>query len=252
MAASGEATSSGAVRLPSRPRSAAALDELELDENDIWDTLDGRREDAESRSDDDSDSETSADVVAYVATAGARPAAKDRFADRDPPAAYYGSLPAWKSSQPRQIMHPAAAARHADAAPGSLPVGGGGGVGPDAAAPAPAFADPGDAFMPPHVYASTYGTYGTASGAGVMDAHVGDRVANGIGSVVSGKGHTLKGRDALKMRTAVLRRTGFVEPQRETPGTPGAAEEPPPRAKTPAAVAGFEPGAGAGRVVGKA
>ena len=64
MAASGEATSSGAVRLPSRPRSAAALDELELDENDIWDTLDGRREDAESRSDDDSDSETSADVVA--------------------------------------------------------------------------------------------------------------------------------------------------------------------------------------------
>ena len=128
MAASGEATSSGAVRLPSRPRSAAALDELELDENDIWDTLDGRREDAESRSDDDSDSETSADVVAYVATAGARPAAKDRFADRDPPAAYYGSLPAWKSSQPRQIMHPAAAARHADAAPGSLPVVGGGGA----------------------------------------------------------------------------------------------------------------------------
>jgi hypothetical protein len=70
-------------------------------------------------------------------------------------------------------------------------------------------------FIPPHVYASTYGARGTGS---VSERAFWGDAASGMdqlllgGSVVSGRGHTLKGRDALKMRTAILRQTGFVEP----------------------------------------
>ena len=97
--------------------------------------------------------------------------------------------------------------------------------------------DPGPGFIPPHIYASTYSTYSTG---GFMDAFIngngqGVEGGGGIGSMVSGRGHTLKGRDALKARTAILRQTGFVEPDR-SPRTPGGELELEPRTTTPAIV----------------
>ena len=68
-----------------------------------------------------------------------------------------------------------------------------------------------------------------------MDAYLngnGQGVAGGgIGSCVSGRGHTLKGRDAIKMRSAILRQTGFVEPN-----TPGSKRYREPRTSSPAIV----------------
>ena len=110
--------------------------------------------------------------------------------------------------------------------------------------------------MPPHVYATMHSTYSSTSGAGYMEARrdngqsVPDFSAGAdFGSMVRGKGHTLKGRDALKARTAVLRSTGFLE--RETPGTPRVGVEAPRQAgaATPAPISGFDvtPGEVAGR-----
>jgi hypothetical protein len=77
-----------------------------------------------------------------------------------------------------------------------------------------------------------------------------DRRAD-FGSMVSGKGHTLKGRDALKARTAVLRSTGFLE--RETPGTPRGDVEAPRQsgAQSPAPIAGFDVTTTPGEVAGR-
>ena len=105
-----------------------------------------------------------------------------------------------------------------------------------------------EGFVPPHVYATTHSTYSSTSGAGYMEARFNngqsvpapfDRPsADVFGSMTSGKGHTLKGRDALKARTAVLRSTGFLE--RETPGTPRELGEAPRQAKSPAPISGFD------------
>ncbi len=113
-----------------------------------------------------------------------------------------------------------------------------------------------EGFVPPHVYATMHSTYSSTSGAGYMEARrdngqsVPDFSAGAdFGSMVRGKGHTLKGRDALKARTAVLRSTGFLE--RETPGTPRVGVEAPRQAgaATPAPISGFDvtPGEVAGR-----
>ena len=147
-------------------------------------------------------------------------------------------------------MHPkaaaaaaAAAAVKAAAAEGSGTddgVGGGVGVGidnvgTDVSASLP---DPGPGFIPPHIYASTYSTYSTGSAGGFMEAFIigngqGIEGGGGIGSMMSGRGHTLKGRDALKARTAILRQTGFVEPDRS-----------PSRSRTPGVVGGVGGGGG--------
>ena len=117
-----------------------------------------------------------------------------------------------------------------------------------------------EGFVPPHVYATTHSTYSSAHGAGYMEAHLkaradlGEPVGPGdlnYGSVVSGKGHTLKGREALKARTAALRSTGFLERDRDPPGTPKGYLEPPRQTGTPT-ISGFEvevsvPGEVAGR-----
>ena len=115
-----------------------------------------------------------------------------------------------------------------------------------------------EGFVPPHVYATTHSTYSSASGAGYMEARFNngqsvpglDRRAD-FGSMVSGKGHTLKGRDALKARTAVLRSTGFLE--RETPGMPRGDVEAPRQsgAKSPAPIAGFDVTPTPGEVAGR-
>lgn len=106
-----------------------------------------------------------------------------------------------------------------------------------------------EGFVPPHVYATTHSTYSSTSGAGYMEARFNngqsvpapfDRAsADVFGSMVSGKGHTLKGRDALKARTAVLRSTGFLE-RETTPGTPRELGEAPRLAKSPAPISGFD------------
>ena len=106
-----------------------------------------------------------------------------------------------------------------------------------------------EGFVPPHVYATTHSTYSSTSGAGYMEARFNngqsvpapfDRPsADVFGSMVSGKGHTLKGRDALKARTAVLRSTGFLE-RETTPGTPRELGEAPRLAKSPAPISGFD------------
>jgi hypothetical protein len=106
-----------------------------------------------------------------------------------------------------------------------------------------------EGFVPPHVYATTHSTYSSTSGAGYMEARFNngqsvpapfDRAsADVFGSMVSGKGHTLKGRDALKARTAVLRSTGFLE-RETTPGTPREMGEAPRLAKSPAPISGFD------------
>lgn len=106
-----------------------------------------------------------------------------------------------------------------------------------------------EGFVPPHVYATTHSTYSSTSGAGYMEARFNngqsvpapfDRSsADVFGSMVSGKGHTLKGRDALKARTAVLRSTGFLE-RETTPGTPRDMGEAPRLAKSPAPISGFD------------
>ena len=129
-----------------------------------------------------------------------------------------------------------------------------------------------EGFVPPHVYATTHSTYSSVSGAGYMEARFNngqsvpglDRRAD-FGSMVSGKGHTLKGRDALKAcapcarlgrdalkaRTAVLRSTGFLE--RETPGTPRGDVEAPRQsgAQSPAPIAGFDVTTTPGEVAGR-
>lgn len=106
-----------------------------------------------------------------------------------------------------------------------------------------------EGFVPPHVYATTHSTYSSVSGAGYMEARFNngqsvpapfDRPsADVFGSMTSGKGHTLKGRDALKARTAVLRSTGFLE-RETTPGTPRELGEAPRQAKSPAPISGFD------------
>ena len=106
-----------------------------------------------------------------------------------------------------------------------------------------------EGFVPPHVYATTHSTYSSTSGAGYMEARFNngqsvpapfDRPsADVFGSMTSGKGHTLKGRDALKARTAVLRSTGFLE-RETTPGTPRELGEAPRQAKSPAPISGFD------------
>jgi len=79
-------------------------------------------------------------------------------------------------------------------------------------------------FVPPHIYASTY-SHG--AGGGLMDARM-----LGTGSMIDGRGHTLKGRAALKARNAFMRQTGFLEPD-----TPSAlSQQPPDRIATPAIV----------------
>ena len=141
------------------------------------------------------------------------------------PSATYGSLPAWRhSSLPRAIVRPPGRAADAETAgkrgspsPSDARTAkaarAGGGIATLLASSLP---DDDDAmFIPPHVYASTYGARGTGS---VSERAFWGDAASGMdqlllgGSVVSGRGHTLKGRDALKMRTAILRQTGFVEP----------------------------------------
>ena len=119
-----------------------------------------------------------------------------------------------------------------------------------------------EGFVPPHVYAVTHSTYSSTSGGGYMEQRFNgqtvertsvDGNVNGenFGSIVgSVKGHVLKGRDALKARTAVLRSTGFLE--RELPGTPRGDMEAPrqPGRSTPSPISGFEvasPGKVAGR-----
>lgn len=74
--------------------------------------------------------------------------------------------------------------------------------------------DPPAGFVPPHVYASTYSTYSSRAGSSFLEAYGNGR---DVGSVIVGTGRTLKGKDAIKMRTAVLRQTGFLEP--ETPSS---------------------------------
>ena len=82
----------------------------------------------------------------------------------------------------------------------------------------PAFADPGDAFMPPHVYASKRSRgFPKNSGAGsrTRTPATASRTESGVGR--QRYGHYQKGRDATptNFRTAVRRgRTGFAEPQR--------------------------------------
>lgn len=113
-----------------------------------------------------------------------------------------------------------------------------------------------EGFVPPHIYATTHSTYSATGGAKHMEARFnGQQVAatgearnedtTFGGSMVTGAGHVLKGRDALKARTAVLRSTGFLE--REPPGTPRELFEQPSRAgaKTPSPIAGFDVDAGA-------
>ena len=106
-----------------------------------------------------------------------------------------------------------------------------------------------EGFVPPHVYATTHSTYSSTSGAGYMEARFNNgqsvpapfarHSADVFGSMTSGKGHTLKGRDALKARTAVLRSTGFLE-RETTPGTPRELGEAPRQAKSPAPISGFD------------
>lgn len=91
-------------------------------------------------------------------------------------------------------------------------------------------------FMPPHIYASTYSHH---SGGGLMDAYAhegrgaaGMGVGFGAGSMIDGRGHTLKGRAALKARNAFMRQTGFLEP--DTPSEMD--QQPPDRIATPAIV----------------
>ena len=144
--------------------------------------------------------------------------------------ATYGSFPAWKSSLPRPIIH-AAASPSARASAGPL-------RDADDVSSSLGVPEPPPGFVPPHIYASTYSTHSSTSGAGYMDTFLNGQLNNGeggIGSVVSGRGHTLKGRDALKMRTAVMRQTGFLEREPTTPG----AVAPPARTKTPESVRGF-------------
>lgn len=114
-----------------------------------------------------------------------------------------------------------------------------------------------EGFVPPHVYATMHPSYDSTSGAGYADprrdhgrsvpGYAASRAD--FGSTARGEGRALKGRDALKARTAVLRSTGFLE--RETPGTPRAGVEAPRLAATtsPAPVSGFDatPGGVAGR-----
>jgi hypothetical protein len=143
------------------------------------------------------------------------------------PSATYGSLPAWPSSLPRAIVRPQGGANLAtetadsekrDFARPAKAARAGEGIA-TLASSLPSSPDDDDAtFIPPHVYASTYGARGIGSGSergffwgDAASFGADDRRALG-GSVVSGRGHTLKGRDALKMRTAILRQTGFVEP----------------------------------------
>jgi len=91
-------------------------------------------------------------------------------------------------------------------------------------------------FMPPHIYASTYSHH---SGGGLMDAYAhqgrgaaGSGFGIGAGSMIDGRGHTLKGRAALKARNAFMRQTGFLEP--DTPSEMD--QQPPDRIATPAIV----------------
>ena len=90
-------------------------------------------------------------------------------------------------------------------------------------------------FVPPHIYASTYSHH---AGGGLMDARRDDPGRGfgyggvGTGSMIDGRGHTLKGRAALKARNAFMRQTGFLEPD-----TPSAlTQQPPDRIATPAIV----------------
>tara|TARA_B100001758_G_scaffold217855_1_gene204943 strand:- start:87 stop:563 length:477 start_codon:yes stop_codon:yes gene_type:complete len=90
-------------------------------------------------------------------------------------------------------------------------------------------------FVPPHIYASTYSHH---AGGGLMDARHDDPMRGfgyggvGTGSMIDGRGHTLKGRAALKARNAFMRQTGFLEPD-----TPSAlTQQPPDRIATPAIV----------------
>lgn len=197
----------------------------ELDENDLWDTMDGPDADDVSTSDDDDDEEEDAREDAREdASSDAR---EDALPVPSSVPATYGSLPGWKSSLPRPIIHAAASP---SARPSAGPL-------RDADDVASSL-EPPPGFVPPHVYASTYSTYSSTSGAGYMDTFLNGQLNNGeggIGSVVSGRGHTLKGRDALKMRTAVMRQTGFLEREPTTPG----AVAPPARTKTPESVRGF-------------
>ena len=90
-------------------------------------------------------------------------------------------------------------------------------------------------FVPPHIYASTYSH--RPGNPGSMDAHDDPQRGfgyggDGTGSMIDGRGHTLKGRAALKARNAFMRRTGFLEPD-----TPSAlSQQPPDRIATPAIV----------------
>lgn len=140
-----------------------------------------------------------------------------------------GSLPTWQSSLPRDIIHPKVAAaahlrRDASDEDASGDAARGQDWGEEVSSSLP---DPGTGFIPPHIYASTYST--TSLRGGFMDK---------LGSCVSGRGHTLKGRDAIRMRTAILRQTGFVEP--ETPGGIGPARVASPAIVVAGDVAGRE------------
>ena len=211
----------------------------ELDENDLWDTMDGHDADDVSATSDDDDEGVALEAADEDAREGAREDAREgaredaREVARAVPSSVpttYGSLPAWKSSLPRPIIH-AAASPSARASAGPL-------RDADDVSSSLGVPEPPPGFVPPHIYASTYSTYSSTSGAGYMDTFLNGQLNNGeggIGSVVSGRGHTLKGRDALKMRTAVMRQTGFLEREPTTPG----AVAPPARTKTPESVRGF-------------
>ena len=69
----------------------------ELDENDLWDTMDGPDADDVSTSDDDDEDDDDDDV-----------AREDALPVPSSVPATYGSFPGWKSSLPRPIIHAAA------------------------------------------------------------------------------------------------------------------------------------------------
>ena len=83
----------------------------ELDENDLWDTMDGPDADDVSTSDDDDEDDDDDDVAREDALR-----ARDALPSSVP--ATYGSFPGWKSSLPRPIIHAAASpSARASAAP---------------------------------------------------------------------------------------------------------------------------------------
>ena len=77
----------------------------ELDENDLWDTMDGPVADDVSTSDDDDEDDDDDDVAREDASSDAR---EDALPVPSSVPATYGSFPGWKSSLPRPIIHAAA------------------------------------------------------------------------------------------------------------------------------------------------